>query len=210
MLWRRDSPGPVATLRHFDAREAPSGTRFHYKGPDPETLGLVLKAATGMTPAEYLSSRIWSRIGTEAPASWGIDASGQEAAFCCISATLRDWGRLGALLANDGAWDGKQIIPRDWLLAATTADPAGPFAPRVATRFWGCGYLTWIFPPLPGLEGRRLFALHGVHGQAIYVDPVAKLVLVHTAVRKMPAADPGIAELIALWAALVRQEGTRP
>ena len=53
---------------------------------------------------------------------------------------------------------------------------------------------------------RRQFALLGIHGQAILVDPEAKLVLVHTAVRLAPTGDRGAGELVALWNALVEQQ----
>ena len=59
-----------------------------------------------------------------------------------------------------------------------------------------------IFP-----GARRMFAFLGVRGQSIYVDPQSKLVMVHTAVRKQPANDPGNREAVALWFALVRQLG---
>ena len=207
MLWQRGGPGPVAAVRRFDTREVSPDTAFHYAGLNSETLGLVLAAATGMHPSDYLGSRIWQRIGTELEATWQVDASGQEATMCCISAVLRDWARFGVLLANDGAWQGQQVIPRQWVLDATTAAPGSAFAPRVAAPFFGYGYQVWLFPPLPGLGPRRQFALLGIHGQAIYVDPLSKLVLVHTAVRPRASGDPMAPELIALWAALVRQYG---
>ena len=91
--------------------------------------------------------------------------------------------------------------------ASRTAAPGSPFAPGVATRFYGYGYQTWLFPPFPGLGERRQFALLGVHGQAVFVDLPSKLVLVHTAVRPRPSGDPMGPELNALWTALVRQYG---
>ena len=66
--------------------------------------------------------------------------------------------------------------------------------PGTATPFFGYGYQTWIFP-----GERRTFALLGVRGQAIYVDPQHRLVMVHTAVRKQPSGGPGPRETTALW-----------
>ena len=63
-----------------------------------------------------------SRIGR----SWQIDNSGQEPAFCCFGATLRDFGRLGMLLANDGVANGKQIVPQEWVREATQPTPGYP------------------------------------------------------------------------------------
>ncbi len=198
-----DGPGTIDTLRQFDRRVAEPNTLWHYASLNTELLGLVLRRATGVPVANYLSTRIWQAIGAEADASWSVDSAGQEMTYCCLNAVLRDWARFGVLLANDGAWDGKQVIPRQWVLDATTAAPPGTFlAPRRATRFYGYGYQVWI---LPG--ERRQFALLGVHGQTILVDPGAKLVLVHTAVRPQAARDPMAQELLALWAALVAQEG---
>jgi CubicO group peptidase (beta-lactamase class C family) len=203
-LWRRDSPGPARAMAQFDTRKAPPDTVWYYAGLNTELLGLILTRATRMHPADYLANRIWQKIGAEADASWVVDATGQEAVFCCVNAVLRDWARLAVLLANDGAWDGVQVIPRQWVRDATTAAPAGHFlAPGTASRFYGYGYQVWI---LPG--PRRQFALLGIHGQTILVDPASKLVLVHTAVRLRPTGDPMASELISLWNAVVAQQGS--
>ena len=199
---RHDGNKPVDVLRQFDSRAAEPGTVFHYSGLDSELLGLVLTRATGTTVSDYLASRIWQKIGTEADASWVVDASGQEMTHCCLNAVLRDWGRFGALLAQDGAWDGAQVIPPQWVLDATAAPPADSvLAPR-GKRLLGYGYMVWT---LPG--ARRQFALLGVHGQVILVDPASKLVLVHTAVRPQAKGDPMADELMSLWSALVAREG---
>ena len=200
-IWSRNGEGASAVIRRFSAREAPPDTVWHYKGLDTETLGLVLSAATDQTLSDYFSEKIWSRIGTERDAAWGIDAHGQEPAFCCLNITLRDYARLGRLLAHDGAWNGEQIIPKDWIMAATT--PSAAFLhPGAGAGYYGYGYQVWL---LPGT--RRQFVLIGIHGQMLYVDPASKLVLVHTAVRPTPTRDPTAPELGALWRGLVEQEG---
>jgi CubicO group peptidase (beta-lactamase class C family) len=188
-------PGSVATM--FNVREAPAGTRFHYASAETAVLGLVLRRAVNMPLADYLSTRIWQPMGAEADATWGVDNSDVETAQCCISAVARDWLRFGLLLAADGVRDGREIIPRAWVLEATT--PSAPFeAQGVATRTLGYGYQTWL---LPG--ARRQFLALGLHGQAIFVDPDTKLVLVHTAIWEAAAPDPGLPELLSIWRALV-------
>lgn len=206
-LWRPDGPGTAAVVAQFSRREAEAGTRWLYAGRDTAALGLVLTRATGKSIAELLAAGIWGPIGAEADAAWVTDAAGQEAAHCCLSAVLRDWGRLGLLLARDGAWPGpsgemRQVVPRDWVVAATTAEPGSFLAPGVGGRFYGYGFQTWI---LPG--ARRQFVLLGIHGQAMFVDPQAKLVLVHTAVRVRPTGDPTAGELLSLWRGLVGAVG---
>jgi CubicO group peptidase (beta-lactamase class C family) len=191
--------GPPGTriVAMFNVREVPAGTRFHYASAETAVLGLVLRHAVNMPLADYLSTRIWQPMGAEADASWGVDNSGQETAQCCISAVARDWLRLGLLLAADGVRDGREIIPRAWVIEATTPSTAFQM-PGVATRTLGYGYQTWL---LPG--PRRQFMLMGIHGQAILVDPDTKLVLVHTAARVPPTTGPDLVELLALWRALV-------
>jgi CubicO group peptidase (beta-lactamase class C family) len=201
-------PGGVEAVKPFNEREAPAGTRFSYASSETQVLGLVLRQATGRPVAAYLEEKIWQPIGAEADATWLMDDTGQEATYCCINAVLRDWARVGLLLAHDGRWRGRQLIPAEWLQSATTVSADQPhLRPRVATRFFGYGYQTWIFPGdrLPG--ERRMFALLGVRGQAIYVYPAARLVMVHTAVRRQPGNDPGNIEASALWGGLVRLFG---
>jgi len=190
--------GGVSAVTPFNDRAAPAGTRFSYASVETEVLGLVLAAAVGRPVAEYLQEKIWQPIGAEADASWIIDRSGQEVTFCCFNAVLRDYARLGLLLAHDGSWRGRQIIPSAWIRDATTVRADQPYLqPRMATPFFGYGYQTWIFP-----GDRRMFAFLGVRGQAIYVDPASRLVLVTTAVRKQ-VSNPGGAETGALWRAML-------
>ena len=194
---------PVASVAQFNTRIAPSGTKWHYASAETEVLGLVLRAAVGQPISEYLHDRIWQTIGTEADASWAIDGTGQEVTFCCFNAILRDYARLGRLLAHDGAWEGHQVIPRQWLSDATTVHPTSAYlAPGTATPYFGYGYQVWIFPG----EQRR-FALLGIRGQMILVDPASKLVMVHTAVRNNPSDRAANAETVALWLGLVKQLG---
>ncbi|TPQ29757.1 serine hydrolase [Bradyrhizobium guangdongense] len=194
---------PATSVARFNTRAAPPGTKWHYASVETEILGLILRSVTGKPVADYLHDRIWDPIGAEADASWVVDSSGQEITFCCVSATLRDYARLGRLLAHDGAWDGRQVIPRQWVQDATTVKPSDRYlAPGTATSYFGYGYQVWL---LPG-EQRR-FALLGIRGQMILVDPATKLIMVHTAIRQNPS-DPGSAsEPLALWFALLAQLG---
>jgi CubicO group peptidase (beta-lactamase class C family) len=202
MLVRRsllgESDGGAATLMPFRTRDGASGERFSYSSAETQVLGLVLRMATGRPLAEYLSEKIWRPMGAEADASWIIDRGGYEVAYIGVNATLRDYARLGMLLANDGTLDGRPVIPAGWVREATTP-PGKPFEfGRTRTSF-GYGYQTWI---LPGAE--RQFALRGLRGQAVFVDSKSKLVMVHTAARDV--GDSG-REIMSLWLGIVQGLG---
>jgi CubicO group peptidase (beta-lactamase class C family) len=201
--YTRLGPGGVGAVTSFNDRERPAGTKFSYASVETQVLGLVLARAIGRPVAEYLEQKIWQPIGAEADATWLVDNSGQEVTYCCLNAVLRDYARLGLLLAHDGNWRGRQIIPAAWVLDATTVHLDQPHVwPGTATPNEGYGYQTWI---LPG--ERRTFMLWGSHGQRIYVDPQSKLVMVNTAVHKLAADRPPLLEMGALWSALVDQFG---
>lgn len=210
-FWRgifRPTGDTGAALAKAGERAVGAGTQFKYSGGDSEVLTTVLRHSFGVPLAQVLSEQIWKPIGAEEDASWAVDASGQEVGPWGFNATLRDYGRFGRLLAWDGAWNGKQLIPRAWILAATTVRPEDKqVAVGAASPYLGYGYQLWV---LPG--DRRQFALFGANGQCIFVDPKSKLVLVQTAVRvDDERVSSGKTHTLALWNALVRDFGaTRP
>jgi CubicO group peptidase (beta-lactamase class C family) len=142
------SKGTVASIAQFNRRIAPPGTRFYYASIEPDVLGLVFHTAVQRSASDYLGEKIWEPIGTEADAKWLIDAEGLEVAHHGFNAVLRDYARLGRLLAHDGAWDGKQLIPAQWMLEATTTRQSDAYlAPgRTEARSLGYGYLMWLLP----------------------------------------------------------------
>ena len=189
--------GTIDAIRQFDHRIAPPGTRFSYASVEPDVLGMVLKHTIAKTASAYLQEKIWRQIGTESDATWMVDAEGYELGHFGFSAVLRDYARLGRLLAHDGAWNGRQIVPARWMIEATTVRPEDAYLlPGKAMRDFGYGYLFWL---LPG--NRRQFALVGAFGQRIIVDPASKLVMVQTALDETDAGS------WKLWRTLVAQLG---
>jgi CubicO group peptidase (beta-lactamase class C family) len=172
----QEGKGGADTVEPFRAnpRRLPAGTGFIFSSGESQTLALVLRAAVGQPLAEYLSEKIWQPMGAEADATWNVDAAGQEIGFLGISATLRDWGRFGLLLANDGALGGRQVLPAAWVRAATTASAPHLEYGKAAGQA-GYGYQTWLVD-----REKRRFAMFGQRGQAVFIDPATKLVIVHT------------------------------
>jgi CubicO group peptidase (beta-lactamase class C family) len=186
--------GTVGSIVQFNRRIAPPGTRFYYASIEPDVLGVVLRASTNRTMSDLLQEKIWQQIGAEADATWLLDAEDNELAHSFFNATLRDYARLGRLLAHDGRWEGKQIIPVQWMIDATTVRASDTYlAPGKATPGFGYGYFLWLFR-----GSRRQFALLGDPAQRICIDPVSKLVLVQTAVGPTD-------EVWQLWSSLSKQ-----
>jgi CubicO group peptidase (beta-lactamase class C family) len=186
--------GTIKSIIQFNKRIAPAGTRFFYASIEPDVLGVVLRYATGKTASAYLEEKVWSQIGSESDASWMVDKEGYEIAHGFFSANLRDYARLGRLLAHDGSWNGNQVVNKQWLIDATTVRPSdGYLSPGKAGPNLGYGYLLWL---LPGT--RRQFALIGSYGQIICVDPSSKLVMVQTSVERSNEVWP-------FWATLMQQ-----
>jgi len=204
--------GSAAGAQAITVRSAPEGSVFNYASAETLMLGLVLRAATGQSLCRYVSDKIWQPMGAESGATWLINPVDQtEQAAGNFNATVRDYARLGWLMANDGQRDGQSVVPRDYLLNMTDASrqPEG-FRPGhmqyKGSTYMGYGLQTWL---LPG--STRRFVLLGIYGQAIMVDPALKLVVVHMAVAKDASGDAsgthmGV-ERNALWRGIVARYG---
>ena len=190
MTIERDPGDSLAAVKQFNTRRAAPGARFSYSSAETVVLGLVLAAATKRTVSDYAAEKLWQPLGAEADATWIIDATGQEITFAYVNAVLRDWARLGLMLANNGNWQGKTVVPEDWLKAS--AANALPTDPPLAKY----GYQIWYS------EDTSRFSLRGLRGQYVLVDPALKLVLVQTA---LVGGQQEFVELLALWNALRAQ-----
>jgi CubicO group peptidase (beta-lactamase class C family) len=154
----------VAYLRTLE-REAEPGTKWVYKTGETNLIGVLVRRATGKPLSRYLSEKIWGPYGMEADAYWQIDEGGQEIGGCCLSATLRDYGRIGQFMLDGGKAGGRDVVPAGWIADATRAQA------EIGAPGRGYGYQWWTLP-----EGS--FAAQGIFGQLIHVDPKRRLVVV--------------------------------
>lgn len=193
-------PGSLAAVQMFNNRRFRPGERFAYSSAETLVLGLVLSGAIKRPITDYASEKLWKPLGAEADASWLVDGQGQEITYAYFNAVLRDWARLGLMLAHDGTWNGRAVVPRQWVIDATTVQPGSPFwreglAPGTHTA--GYGYQVWL-----AATHRRTFQLRGLRGQFVFVDPHTKTVMVQTAVRNGNDGEAD-AELLTIWRALI-------
>ena len=167
-----DRSDPIVAYMTRLERDAEPGETFHYNTGETHLVGSLVRAATGKTLADYLSEKIWTPYGMEHDATWMLDTSGREQAGCCLSATLRDFGRFGMFFLNGAEIDGKPIVPEGWVaLATTTTEAAQDSEEMVAYPQSGYGFMWWT------TDGPGYQAL-GIFGQTIHINPELDLVIV--------------------------------
>ena len=119
--------GLVEQVRYMAAleREQPAGERFHYNTGETNMGGAVLRAAIGNNLSTYLEHKIWGPFGMEADATWVLhEPGGGELGGCCISATLRDYARIGLFAMRGGELrDGTRVLPEGWLAGLDQPQP---------------------------------------------------------------------------------------
>jgi CubicO group peptidase (beta-lactamase class C family) len=165
--------GDITQVVRDAPRTAPEGVRFNYSTFDSQVLGWVLEAATGKPLPAYASERLWSRIGADHDAYYWLTRKRPRTAIGggSFNATARDLARIGQLMVSDGRVAGEQVVPREWVrrsrtprLAAGTLGPSGYPHYGYANHWWTLD------------DGA--FTAVGVHGQYLYVDPAAGVVVV--------------------------------
>lgn len=155
-------------------RAAPPGELFNYNTAETNLVGTLLRSAIGNNLSTYLEEKIWHPFGMEHDAVWSLtEPGGGEFGGCCISATLRDYGRLGLFALAEGRLpDGTQILPDGWMKESTTASSAYP----------GYGYLWW-------LDGTEAFQASGIFGQGICIHPEQNVVVALQSARAVASKD---------------------
>jgi CubicO group peptidase (beta-lactamase class C family) len=153
------------------------GTFNHYVSIDTQMLAMLLEEVTGKTVSQNLEEKIWTKIGMENDAYYMVDDTGMEWALGGLNATLRDYAKFGLLYLNKGAWNGKQIVPEDWVNAShLLKEPhLQPGDNELSSNTWGYGYQWWV----PGFPETDYLAA-GIYNQYIYIDPITKVVIAKT------------------------------
>ncbi len=165
-------------------KAGPHGVTFAYKTVNTDALGAVLRRVTGKPLSQLLSERVFSRLGAEHDAFFTVDPTGVEWAGAGLNLTLRDLARFGEAMRLDGRCNGQQIVPK------AVVDDIRRGADRA--QFAHAGYKL-----LPGWSYRSMwwvshndhgaFTARGIHGQGIYIDPAAEMVIVRFASHPLAA-----------------------
>jgi len=178
------------------------GQRFQYTNAQSQLLGVILQRAAGKRYAEYLSERLWSRLGAPTAYLWLDRDGGMPRTFCCLYTTARAWLRVGRLIMDQGRVGDDQVVPTEWIQAMTTPAPTNP----------NYGYQIWLGSPA-GTEraynDTTIKALHsepfaapdmvfidGFGGQRVYIVPSQQLIIVRTGEAKFDWDDARIPNAI--------------
>jgi CubicO group peptidase (beta-lactamase class C family) len=165
-------PGAILDLMSKLPRAGAPGTIWNYSTGETFVAGAVVRAAVGRPLAQYLSERIWTKVGMEADATWWLESpEGLEIGGSGLSATLRDYGRFGLFLMNDGVANGERILPEGWVREAGSSKTIGG-------KLVDYGYMIWPFSASPGAVNAGAFQALGIYGQHIYVNPREHVVIV--------------------------------
>ena len=166
------------------------GDAFGYRTINTDVLGWVIARVTGRSVAQLLSERIWRRLGAEQDAYFTVDSIGTPFAGGGLNTGLRDLARFGEMLRNNGRFNGQQILPKSVVDDIRGGGDKAAFAKAGYALLPGWSYrnMWWVTHNPHGA-----FMARGVHGQRIYVDPKAEMVVVRYAshpVASNSANDP--------------------
>lgn len=165
----------------FTETEGTRGQRWQYVSLDTHVLGMVIRGATGRPVSELMSEKIIMPLGLEQEPRFVSDGAGVAIVLGGMIMTSRDFARFGQMIAQDGVWNGAQIVPSDWIAESTRASaPTEPGKIRY-------GYQWWI----PKDAQEKEFLGRGIYGQYIYIDQIRGVVVVTTAA-DLQFREPGV------------------
>lgn len=204
-----ESPGDLRSyFSELVETDGSHGRGFHYVSPNTDLLGWAMERASGRRYADLLTDCLWKPLGAERAGYITVDRLGASRTAGGLCVTVRDLARLGRMLAEGGARDGRPIVPRDWIgdiaeagdNAAWNAGNFAPFFPNWEMHYRSKWYVHRGLAPM-------LFGV-GVHGQNLFVDAEAGLVIAKCSSQALPL-DERMIRLTSRWVDAVRRSSRR-
>lgn len=161
-------------LHTYDVRTVP-GQHYQYGSVSSQLLWEVLQSRLDRgTVARYFEERLWEPLGAERPAAWSLDsaARGVEKFSSGLSATVRDYARLGVLFQHRGRVQDRPVISAQWVEDSLAQDEVAGIV-RTTDGAVRRGRYEWFWT----LDGSSYFA-KGYNGQYIFVDRARDVVVV--------------------------------
>ena len=169
--------GPKSNFESLQAlrKEGEHGQAFAYKTANSDVLGWLISRVTGQSVSELMSERLWQKFGAEFDAYMIVDTVGTEFSGGGLNLTLRDAARFGEMMRLDGVINKQQVVPKAVVDDIRRGGKKSDFASANLPGLTGWSYRNqwWITHNEHGAYWAR-----GIHGQAIYIDPAAEMVIV--------------------------------
>jgi CubicO group peptidase (beta-lactamase class C family) len=159
-------------------KEGQHGQDFGYKTINTDVMGWIISTVTGKSIPQLLSERIWQPLGTHFDGYYQIDGAGIAFAGGGFSANMRDMAMFGEMVRKKGYFNKRQILPRELVEDIMNGGDREAFGRSAYSALEGWSYrdMWWITH-----NDHGAFAARGVHGQTIYIDPTAEMVIVRFA-----------------------------
>jgi len=157
---------------------------FHYVSLNTEVLGMLISKVTGKQPSEVMSEKVWSKMGAEQDGFVVRDPNGHEMVSAAINSNLRDAGRLGLLMLNDGQVNGEQVIPKS---VVETIEKGGSIK-KFAQSKRGKVFKNFHYTNQWWHTDKAAYFAKGLFGQWIYVDPTTETVIVKFTTSDIPTS----------------------
>lgn len=157
---------------------------FHYVSLNTEVLGMIIKKVTGKEPSEVMSEKIWSKMGAEQDAFVVRDPNGYEMVSAAINSNLRDAGRFGLVMLNDGFYNGQQIVPKSVVETIEKGGSIEKFAPSKRGKV----FKNFHYANQWWHTDKAAYFAKGLFGQWIYIDPTTETVIVKFTTSDIPTS----------------------
>jgi CubicO group peptidase (beta-lactamase class C family) len=182
-----DKPSDLRTfLASLVEKDGPHKGRFQYVSPNTDLMGWVIERATGKRYADLVSELLWRPMGAGRSAYITLDRLGAPRCAGGFCGTTRDLARLGLLIAEDGRYAGKQIIPSRWIDDVLSAGDA---------QAWNDGDFIKYFQRMPIHYRSKWYVLRGeapmmfgvgVFGQNVFIDRKNQVVIAKFSSQALP------------------------
>jgi CubicO group peptidase (beta-lactamase class C family) len=137
----------------------PHGAAFEYRSIETDVLAFIMERVTGKRLPQLVSEELWQKLGIDESACFTVDSAGYAVADGGFNATLRDYGRFGQLILDNGGG----IVPADWIEATRNGRHGPDFNPSLPEGSYRNQF--WIEDPRS-----RALMCRGVFGQMIHID----------------------------------------
>jgi CubicO group peptidase (beta-lactamase class C family) len=190
----------LAFLSSLKKGASDHGGPFYYASPNSDVLGQVIERASGQRFSDFVAERIWQPLGARQDAYITVDAAGSARTGGGFCMTPRDLARVGEMMRQGGVAGGRRIVPEDWVRDTVTGGSVEAWRQGSSAdwlpdgRYRNKWYQT-------GGSSAAFFAL-GIHGQWLYVNPRAEMVIAKFSSQPLPVDNELKYSNLALFGAL--------